>query len=84
MTRTIQSGARSRSSEPGRRCRTTPAGTRASPARRSARREGTLAQVEIDAPTAINPAELNRMAEAAIAPYLEPELAARAAELQIA
>ena len=41
---------------------------------------GGLAQVEIDALTAINPEELDRMAEAAIAPYLDPTLAGRADE----
>jgi hypothetical protein len=41
---------------------------------------GGLAQVEIDALTAINPVELDRMAEAAIAPYLDPTLAGRADE----
>ena len=45
---------------------------------------GGLAQVEIDALTAINPAELDRMAEAAIAPYLDPTLSQRAAEAQAA
>jgi hypothetical protein len=40
--------------------------------------QGGLAQVEIDALGAINPTELNRMAEAAIAPYLDPTLAQRA------
>lgn len=39
-----------------------------------------LAQVEIDALVAINPTELARMAEAAIAPYLDPTLARRAQE----
>lgn len=42
--------------------------------------EGGLAQVEIDALTAINPSELNRMAEAAIAPYLDSTLNQRAQE----
>jgi hypothetical protein len=41
---------------------------------------GGLAQVEIDALTAINPAELDRMAKAAIAPYLDPTLAGRTDE----
>ncbi len=45
---------------------------------------GGLAQVEIDALAAINPAELERMAEAAIAQYLDPTLAERAAEANIA
>ena len=44
---------------------------------------GGLAQVEIDALTAIIPEELDRMAEAAIAPYLDATLAGRTDEARI-
>jgi hypothetical protein len=43
---------------------------------------GGLAQVEIDALTAIMPEELNRIAEAAIAPYLDNDLEARTNEVR--